>query len=97
MKLIVVAVVAALAAVAAGGLAWHQYQAHFETRTALASIPGRSAPMTRTSAAVKRSASAWTSRSRTPHAPASTPCLPPARLICRHARLASLWRHTNIS
>ena len=36
MKLIVVAVVAALAAVAAGGFAWHQYQAHFETRTALA-------------------------------------------------------------
>ena len=36
MKLVVVAVVAALAAVAAGGFAWHQYQAHFETRTALA-------------------------------------------------------------
>ncbi len=36
MKLIVVAVVAALAAVAAGGFAWHQYQAHLETRTALA-------------------------------------------------------------
>ena len=35
MKLIVVAVVAALAAVAAGGFAW-QYQAHFETRTSLA-------------------------------------------------------------
>jgi len=37
MKLIVVAVVAALAAVAAGGFAWQQHQAHFETRTALAS------------------------------------------------------------
>jgi Flp pilus assembly protein CpaB len=36
MKLIVVAVVAALAAVAAGGFASYQYQAHFETRTALA-------------------------------------------------------------
>jgi hypothetical protein len=36
MKLIVVAVVAALAAVAAGGFAWQQYQAHLETRTALA-------------------------------------------------------------
>ena len=36
MKLIVVAVAAALAAVAAGGFAWHQYQAHFETRTSLA-------------------------------------------------------------
>jgi septal ring factor EnvC (AmiA/AmiB activator) len=35
MKLIVIAVVAALAAVAAGGFAW-QYQAHFETRTSLA-------------------------------------------------------------
>jgi uncharacterized protein HemX len=36
MKLIVVAVVGALAAVAAGGFAWHQQQAHLETRTALA-------------------------------------------------------------
>ena len=36
MKLIVVAVVAVLAVVAAGGFAWHQYQAHLETRTALA-------------------------------------------------------------
>ena len=36
MKLIVVAVVAGLAAVAAGGFAWHQYQAHLETRTSLA-------------------------------------------------------------
>jgi hypothetical protein len=36
MKLIVVAAVAALAAVAAGGFAWHEYQAHLETRTALA-------------------------------------------------------------
>jgi uncharacterized protein HemX len=36
MKLIVVAVLAALAVVGAGGFAWHQYQAHFETRTLLA-------------------------------------------------------------
>jgi septal ring factor EnvC (AmiA/AmiB activator) len=36
MKLIIVAVVAGLAAVAAGGFAWHQQQAHLETRTALA-------------------------------------------------------------
>jgi septal ring factor EnvC (AmiA/AmiB activator) len=35
MKLIVVAVVAALAAVAAGGFAWYQHQAHLETKTAL--------------------------------------------------------------
>jgi len=37
MKLIVVAVVAALAAVAAGGFAWQQHQAHLEAKAARAS------------------------------------------------------------
>lgn len=37
MKLVVVAVVAGIAAVAAGGFAWQQHQAHLETRVALTS------------------------------------------------------------
>ena len=68
------------------------------TRIALASIPGRSAPTTWTSAAASRSAERLElaqQHARTRRRPG--PSLPPARLICRHARFASIWRQTNSS